>query len=127
MEDYRREVGNRIRRLREAREMSQEDLAHEAGLSTKTISRWENGRHEGGRDNVRKVAKALGVEPGDILGEPPAPFALGLNGDGRGDQLDRIEQKLDNILAILDPNPAGEEVERLSAEVAADESGAAAA
>ena len=108
MEDYRRELGERIRRLREARELTQEDLADLVGVRSKTISRWENGRNEALRDNARTLAKALGVSEETILGTPPAPFGLGAGNDGPT-QLDRIEAKLDRVLALLGVNPLDED------------------
>jgi transcriptional regulator with XRE-family HTH domain len=39
LEEHRRQIGARIAELREARGLSQEQLAHEAEVSVKTISR----------------------------------------------------------------------------------------
>lgn len=77
MEEHRKAVGVRIRALREAQGLSQEDLAHLAGVTTKTISRWENGKHSGYGGNLKALAQALGVEQREILGDQPAPFGLG--------------------------------------------------
>jgi transcriptional regulator with XRE-family HTH domain len=92
MEEHRKRAGLRLVQLREARAWNQEDLAHESGLSVKTISRFENGRHDGRRSTLRQLAEALGVDEADIVGDPPAPLGLGDNGSG--DQLDRIERLL---------------------------------
>jgi transcriptional regulator with XRE-family HTH domain len=93
MEEHRKRAGLRLVQLREARAWNQEDLAHESGLSVKTISRFENGRHDGRRSTLKALAAALGVDESDIVGAPPAPLGLGER-NGSGDQLDRIEQLL---------------------------------
>jgi transcriptional regulator with XRE-family HTH domain len=93
MEEHRKRAGLRLVQLREARAWNQEDLAHESGLSVKTISRFENGRHDGRRSTLKALAAALGVDESDIVGAPPAPLGLGER-NGSDDQLDRIEQLL---------------------------------
>lgn len=80
LEDHRKAAGLRLVALREARGWTQEDLAHAADLSVKTISRFENGRHDGRRDTLDKLVKALGVSKTVLLGKPPTP--LGMNGSG---------------------------------------------
>jgi transcriptional regulator with XRE-family HTH domain len=77
MEEHRRQAGLRVVQLRESKGWGQEDLAHHANVSVKTVSRFENGRHEGRRTTVRQIAQALGVDETDIVGEPPAPLGLG--------------------------------------------------
>lgn len=58
-------VGQRIREAREARGWSQEVLAREIGVSVRTITNLENGRHENGgrrRATVQKAADVLDLE-----------------------------------------------------------------
>lgn len=76
MDEHRKQAGARVLQLREARHWTHEDLAHAAGLSVKTVSRFEKGRNEGRRSTVRKLAKALDVTEQYIIGEPPAPLGL---------------------------------------------------
>lgn len=99
MEAHRKAAGLRVVQLREARDWTQEDLAHAAELSVKTISRFENGRHDGRRTTVDRIATALGVQKAVIEGEPPAPLGLGEN--GTQDQLDRIEMMLELVVKHL--------------------------
>lgn len=103
MEEHRKQAGARLAALRDSRGLSQEELAHLAGISVKTISRFENGRHDGSRSTVRSLAKALKVNEHEIVGPPPAPLGLG------DSQLDRIEAKLDELLTQLAASqlPAG--------------------
>lgn len=96
MDEYRREIGHRVAAYRDSANLTQEELAHAAGTSVKTVSRLENGRHEPELSTLRKFADALGVEVQDLQGKPPAPLGL-----GQPTQLDRIEQKLDQVLDAL--------------------------
>lgn len=58
-------VGTTIKLLRGAR--PQEDLAHEAGISTSTLSRVERGLHQPSLPTLRKLAAALGVSLADLV------------------------------------------------------------
>lgn len=85
--------GGRLEALRRARGLSQEELARDAGVSTKTISRWANAQHEPSRITVRRVAQALSVSTYELTGEEPPELAA----DGQ-ERLARVEQKLDQLL-----------------------------
>jgi transcriptional regulator with XRE-family HTH domain len=61
--------GRRVRELRMAREMSQEELAERSGLHRTYISSLERGQRNVGLDNVHALAQALGVHPGDLFRE----------------------------------------------------------
>lgn len=93
----RREVGRRVVQLRESKGWGQEDLAHEAGVSVKTVSRVENGRHESRNNTVERIADALGVDK-DELWPKPAPLGLGVE-DPYQAQLDRIEEEIAKLRA----------------------------
>jgi len=55
--------GDKIRLLREQKELTQLYLATVVGVTTDTISRWENRRYPAIKlDNARKLAEALGGE-----------------------------------------------------------------
>ena len=60
-----------IRRLREARALSQRELAALAKLSVTTLNRIEAGRRKPMPKTVRKLAEALGVTPEELLAEQP--------------------------------------------------------
>lgn len=63
--------GEKIRRLREQRELTQLYLATVVGVTTDTISRWENRRYPSIKiENARKLAEALEVPLEDLLSEP---------------------------------------------------------
>lgn len=64
----RRAVGRRIRYLRLERGLSQEELAHTAGLDRKTINRAEVGSPHGiGLDVLLRIAHVLEVPPWQVM------------------------------------------------------------
>ena len=58
----------RVRELREAAALTQEDLAHQAGISTSTLSRIERGTYQPRLDTLGKLARALDVPVAGLLG-----------------------------------------------------------
>lgn len=92
MADFAR--GDRLRRLRDGRHLSQEDAAHEIGVSVKTVRSWEKG---GGIKwaNAKAAGRFYGVDPETLVSrELPA--------DNGGDPLEEIRERLDSIDAALD-------------------------
>ena len=61
-------IGERIKTLRKAVGMRQQELADALGVSTNIISKWENGlaRPSSG-DNISKLSEALGVSPTTLM------------------------------------------------------------
>jgi XRE family transcriptional regulator, regulator of sulfur utilization len=59
-------LGKAIRQLREKRGATQEALAHEAGVTTGTLSLIERGQSNPAWGTVKGIAKALGVPMGDL-------------------------------------------------------------
>lgn len=60
--------GNRVRAIREAKKLTQLYVASVVGVTTDTISRWENNRYPSiKRENAEKLALALEVECSDLL------------------------------------------------------------
>ncbi len=57
----------KLTRLREDRVLSQRDLAKMAGLAQGTVWRLENGFSEAHPSTIRKLARALGVEPRELV------------------------------------------------------------
>jgi len=60
--DHRRAFGDRVRELRRERGLSQEGLAHVAGLDRTYVSGVERGRRNISLDNIHKLASALEVD-----------------------------------------------------------------
>ncbi|QEO15607.1 helix-turn-helix transcriptional regulator [Agromyces intestinalis] len=65
--DHRIALGDRVRELRLSRGISQEQLAHLAGLDRTYVSGVERGHRNIGIDNVYKLADALGVPVSDLF------------------------------------------------------------
>jgi transcriptional regulator with XRE-family HTH domain len=59
--------GEKLRTLRERRFLSHRDLAKRADVSPTTVLNLEAGRVEAQRRTVRKLAKALGVDPAELV------------------------------------------------------------
>lgn len=60
-------LGANLRRLRDERELSQEELAARSGVQAGEISRLERDLRDPRISTVLKLAKALQVEPGRLL------------------------------------------------------------
>ena len=58
--------GERVRRQREGRYLSQAELALKAGISKNTLNRIETGKAGAIPRTVRRLAEALDVEPGAL-------------------------------------------------------------
>ena len=65
--DIRKRVGANIRRLREEKGLSQEDLGVDAHSGRTYVSELERGKRNATVTVVEKFAKVLGVTPGYLL------------------------------------------------------------
>jgi transcriptional regulator with XRE-family HTH domain len=74
------QVGDRIRALREMRQLSLRAVADEAGMSTSFVSQLERGRTSASIGSLRRIAQALGVSIADLFAEDvdAAPHVLHL-------------------------------------------------
>lgn len=61
-------LGSEIRRRRKAQKWTLERLAQESGLSPHYLSTVETGGRDPSVSTVVAIAKALGAEPGELLG-----------------------------------------------------------
>jgi transcriptional regulator with XRE-family HTH domain len=59
-------IAKRIKEIRKERHITQAELAGTSGLPQSHISRLEAGLHSPSFKTVEKIAKALGVEVGEI-------------------------------------------------------------
>ncbi|HKC04599.1 MAG TPA: helix-turn-helix transcriptional regulator [Patescibacteria group bacterium] len=62
-----KKIGHNLRKLREKKGITQEDLALTAGLNRAYIGYIERGERNPSTDTIVKVAKALKVSPKDLL------------------------------------------------------------
>ncbi|UBM58215.1 helix-turn-helix transcriptional regulator [Marinilongibacter aquaticus] len=59
-EKHRLRIGRKIRELREAANLTQDQLAEMTGLKKPNLSRIENGKYNTGLDILSRIAEALG-------------------------------------------------------------------
>jgi transcriptional regulator with XRE-family HTH domain len=60
---------SRLKEIRESNLVTQEELSLRAGVGVATISRIEGGHTEPHFRTIRKLAKALGVKPQELMGD----------------------------------------------------------
>jgi transcriptional regulator with XRE-family HTH domain len=68
--DIREILAINLRKYRQARGLSQEELAHRAEIDRTYISSLERSVYAAGIDVVERLARALGVEVTDLLTRP---------------------------------------------------------
>ncbi len=62
-------IGEKLKRQRTRRALTQEQLALRAGVSTATVARIERDEIEPRMTTLGKLAKALEVDPGELVGD----------------------------------------------------------
>ena len=75
MEDVRHLVGERIQILRKRKQFSQDELAGQIGIDTKSLSRLERGQHYPSLETLERIRVVLEVELKDFFdfdGKPSA-------------------------------------------------------
>ncbi len=73
--DLRARLGARVRELRKARRLTQEQLGERAGLSYKFLGEIERGLANPTISTLANLASALDLDIGDLLVRPPAARA----------------------------------------------------
>lgn len=68
--DLREVFAGNLRRLRNAKGLSQDDLAYEAGISRSYLSQLEKGEYHASLKIIGKLVDVLGVEPTEFLKAP---------------------------------------------------------
>jgi transcriptional regulator with XRE-family HTH domain len=62
-------IGEKLREVRTRRLLTQDELAEKAGVSQSTIANIERDNVEPQFRTIRKLAKALDLEPTELLGD----------------------------------------------------------
>jgi transcriptional regulator with XRE-family HTH domain len=62
-------IGDKLREVRTKRLLTQDELADKAGVSQSTIANIERNNAEPQFRTIRKLAKALDVDPTELLGD----------------------------------------------------------
>jgi transcriptional regulator with XRE-family HTH domain len=68
--DLREVFATNLRRWRNARGLSQDDLAYEAGVSRSYLSQLEKGAYYASLKIIGRLAQALDIEPAELLRMP---------------------------------------------------------
>ena len=68
-------LGDKIKRLREEKKYSQEDLADLLNVHSVTISKWENGTQEPRAKRLNELAKIFGVSNEYLLNDTNKPLS----------------------------------------------------
>jgi transcriptional regulator with XRE-family HTH domain len=98
-EQQRREMGDRIRELRESRGYKQQYVADYVGVSLRQYQFWQAGDNEPSQDNLEKLAELFGVTPQFILrGDTPSP----LTSPSIEERLDEIREAISQLAERLD-------------------------
>jgi transcriptional regulator with XRE-family HTH domain len=102
-------VGRRIRAAREARDLTQADLATALGRTPTSVSYWEGGQRSPGLDDLVEIARVLGIDPATLLpSQPPRVLARAQAAElAIGDLVAVVDGLMDRFeqLAPLDPLP----------------------
>ena len=61
------QIGLRIRKFREANNMTQKQLADKIGVTGSRVSNWEQGVHRPDVDILANICTALNVSPSELL------------------------------------------------------------
>jgi len=67
----REQVARNLRRLRQEKSLSQEELAHRAGINRNYVGMLEREEYAATVDMLEKLAAALGVDPVEFLRADP--------------------------------------------------------
>jgi len=62
-------IGDRLKTLRVRRALTQQELADRAGVGKNTVNRIERNAGEPHMSTLRKLAKALSVDPAELVGD----------------------------------------------------------
>lgn len=91
-------IGTRIRRLREERCWSQEQLAQEIGIAREALSAVENAKRDIKAAELGKIADVLGVSTDQLLGRVPlTKVTLGQTSKAPKEPLPRINVPAKNV------------------------------
>lgn len=75
-EEQARQVGRRIRELRESRNLSGKELAERAGIAPQSLSRIEHGHHDVVFTTLQRILAAMGASLKDLVVASQRPASV---------------------------------------------------
>lgn len=116
MAAHQQRMGQLIAEARADLGITQEEAARRIGVGYRTYQKWEEGRNSPYPRNLKAASRVFGRTVEELGGEPLEEYIP--------DQLDRIEQKLDALLAVLGATqPAADDAELDQATAALEQAG----
>ena len=95
-------MGNYIARKRREKNLTQEQLAEQLGVSNKTISKWENGKCIPGYNVIESLCQILSITLSELMdGEDAEEGSVRVYDDGQILDLLRRTQELERQKGIL--------------------------
>ena len=86
-------IGDNIKRLREAHDLTQEQLGEIAGATDKAVSTWEKGKAVPRMGAIQRMADYFGISKSDIIEDKEKP----------AEQLDELYDYAAELLMKLSP------------------------
>ena len=87
-------MSNRIKDLREDRDMRQSDLANAVGIDQRTISNYETGKTNPDSESLIKLADFFGVSIDYLVGRIPTDYT---HSSERAQLVEKIKKDLDRL------------------------------
>lgn len=85
------EMGEKIKKYRLLRHMTLEELGQRVGVGKSTVRKWENGMISNmRRDKIDKIARALGVSPGYLMGWTDDPGFVAVTFQSEFENIDQF-------------------------------------
>ena len=92
---------NRLKELRQAKKLSQKELAENIGVHYRTLQNWENGESQIKEEKAQQLAKYFGVGVGYLLGYESLDLILNMSKNGEFKNYDE-EKEMINVLAFVE-------------------------
>ena len=92
---------NRIRALREDKDLRQIDVANATGIDQKTLSNYETGKTNPDSESIIRLAKFFGVSTDYLLGVCDYSYSSNYS---ISDELDNIQKRLGNVIEFINKN-----------------------
>lgn len=65
--EIRKQLGKRIQKIRKSKNFTQEELAEQIGIDTKSVSKIENGGSYPGAETLSSIIRILNVKPYELF------------------------------------------------------------